>query len=187
LRLTYFHTEAAAAKETFVAPESLKEKAKRLPKHEKPASSFFRFFPSRQAAFALAASLVLVSLIAFVAWRAQRIPQQTPSDDTLRQGGQKAAAAPQLLSPDDGANITGNTIEFRWSGVAGANTYTVVLSDEKGDIISERQTKQGQLTINTSELNLSVGKRYFWHVRAKFADGLTTETEPRKFVFGGAK
>jgi hypothetical protein len=111
--------------------------------------------------------------------------QTSDSGEVLRNGATDKNSI-KLLTPENNANISGENIEFRWSEIQSAKNYTLVISDEKGDIFKEISTEKTQLETSISALGLVKEKRYFWHVKAKTADGLTSESESRK-IFLSAK
>ena len=61
-----------------------------------------------------------------------------------------------------------------------AKKYTLVLSDEKGDIIKELSTEKTQIETTISDLGMVKENRYFWHIKAKLTNGLFSESETRK-------
>lgn len=166
----------------FAAPDSLKEKVKNLP--EKPKANSASFFSLEwlkinrwQVGFATTL-LVCFGLFGIYVWQNR---QQNNLVDVLRNGSGNRNSV-QLLVPENEANILAEKIEFRWSEMPNAKNYTLILSDEKGDIIKEIPSEKSNLETTVSALGLATEKRYFWHVQTKFADGTTAESENRKFL-----
>jgi len=167
--------------ENFTAPDLLKEKVKNLPAKESKANSatFFSLdwlkINRFQTGFA-AMLIVCCGLFGVYVWQNQA-PQN--SDDVWRNGsGNKNSV--QLLTPENEAKISAEKIEFRWSEMPNAKSYTLVLSVKKGDIIKEISTEKPQVETTVSALSLTKETHYFWHVRIKFTDGLTAESATRK-------
>ncbi len=179
-RLNFTNLYANKEEEFYTAPAYLKEKAKNLPQKEKVAKPFFSFIFTRQTAFAMASFVVLFSLVGF--WVLNSTQIQIDNSDVFRQGGQNSNT-PILLSPENNASLLSEEIEFKWQKLDGANSYILIVSDEKGDIVFEKQTKEESLNVKGAKAKLTSDKHYFWYVRAKFIDGKITETSPRKFTF----
>lgn len=178
-RLNLTQNYAENPEEFFPAPKYLKEKAKLLPKKGKQTEPFFSFLFTRQTAFAMASFVVLFSFIGFWVWSND---SGGTGDDVLRQGEQTAESL-KLLTPQINAELSGKEIEFGWEKQANANSYVLIVSDEKGDIVFQKQTREQNLNVKTSEAKLIPGKQYFWYVRAKSIDGKISETSPQKFTF----
>lgn len=180
-RLQMISFSKSESEEIFPASKSLKEKAKRLPKKEKAraTSSFFSFLFTRQTAFALASFVVLFSLVGFWYWNSEIDNDNT---DVLRQG-ENNSNIPIILSPKNNANLSGEEITFSWKKLANISSYVLIISDEKGDIVFEKQTNDESLNVKVSESGLVSEKQYFWYVRAKYGNGKITETSPQKFTF----
>lgn len=179
----FYLTELYAEREFFAAPIALKEKAKQIPSEkEKAANPFFSFFTTWQKAFAVASFAVLFGLVGFWVWNNEQV--QTVNDkDVMRNGEETSENSTKLLSPENNANLTSEEIEFKWGKISDAISYILIISDEKGDIVFEKQTKVENINVKTAAANLVSAKQYFWYVRTKFVDGKITETEPRKFTF----
>jgi hypothetical protein len=170
--------------EDFTAPASLKEKVKNLSAEESKAdaASFFSFDWLKTNRLPLAFASVLTVCFAFAGFYV--LQDQTPPDtaDVLRNGASKNDSF-TLLAPEDGANLADEKITFRWSELPGVKNYTLILSDEKGDIVREISSEKPFVETPLSGIGLIKNKRYFWYVRAKFADGLTAESESRRLIF----
>ncbi len=170
--------------EIFTAPEALKETVKNLPpqkSHLETNSASAAFDPLawlKKNRLQIAFASVLIFCFGLVGFYVLQ-DRQTP-DDVLRNGAANKNSL-KLLAPEDDANVSGEKIEFRWSPVPNAKTYTLILSDEKGDIIREISTEKTNLESSISELGLMTDKRYFWHVKAKFTDGSVAESDTKRF------
>lgn len=167
--------------ETFKTPKSLTETVKNLPASESKANSvsFFSFDWLKKYRLQTAFAAVLLVCFGFVGFYFLQNRQTSDADDVLRNGAANKNLI-KLLAPEDNANIQAENIEFRWSEMQSAKNYTLVISDEKGDIFKEIPTQLTQIETTISALGLTNGKAYFWHVKAKLADGLTSESETRK-------
>ncbi len=177
--LTKLHVEKN--EKIFLAPNKLKETVKNLPKNENNWESPFGFPWKWQSGFAVAGFVVLFSFVGFWFWNTAQF-QNSDGEDILRQG-KVSSNTPKLLFPEVNANLTGAKIDFNWKQIEGVNSYILIVSDKKGDIIFQKRTKVESLSINSSEAKLISGKYYFWYIRAKFIDGTITESIPRKFTF----
>lgn len=167
--------------EIFSAPNSLKQRAKQIPFGQEKRNFFASFFAYFQQPVAIAATVVLlvaVSSIAFFVLRETQ-PTQNSQQEKFRKGNSSNKL--QLLSPNANAKISTEQIEFRWAKVVNAKDYTLIVLDEKGDIVGQETTTQESLSFNAS--TLEKGKSYFWFVKAKLPDGTTTDSDTAKFVF----
>jgi hypothetical protein len=168
--------------ETFAAPASLKEKVKNLPEKSKANSaSFFSFEWLKINRLEIGFASILMIFLVFTGIYFWQNRQTANSDDVLRNGSANKNSV-QLFAPENEANISAEKIEFHWAEMPNAKNYTLVISDEKGDIIKEISSEKAKLETTVSELGLIKEKRYFWHVKVKFADGTTSESENRKFL-----
>jgi hypothetical protein len=170
--------------ENFTAPAPLKEKVKNLraDKSKAKAASFFSLDRLKTNRLPLAFASVLAVCFAFAGFYILQDRTVSNPADVLRNGASKNDSL-TLLAPEDGANLADEKIVFRWSELPGVKNYTLVVSDEKGDIVREIPSEKPFVETSLSEIGLLKNKRYFWHVRAKFADGLTAESENRKLIF----
>lgn len=75
-----------------------------------------------------------------------------------------AQNAPQLQQPADGASGLPTEITFDWSGVSGADTYQIQVSDSRNfqTILAQENTPNTSITLS----GFDRGERYFWRVRA---------------------
>lgn len=170
--LALIFSKKANETETFETPKSLIETVKNLPPKESK-SAFFSY-----SWLKIAFASVLVLGVAFVGFYVLQKPPVS-SDDVLRNDAVNRNSF-ELLAPENNANISGENIEFRWSAMQNAKNYSLVVLDEKGDILKEISTEKTQIQTSISALNLTKEKHYFWHILVKFADGTVAESENRK-------
>ncbi len=178
-RLSDLYTEKN--KDVFYVPAKLKEEAKALPGKAEKTESVGSFLWKWQTGFATLGFVILFGFIGFFVWNGGE-SQNDGGDDVLRQGRQNLDSL-KLLSPKDNANINVAKIDFDWEKAEDLSVYTLIISDEKGDIVFEKQTKDEGMSVTDSESKLVAEKYYFWHVRAKFIDGRIAESASRKFTF----
>lgn len=169
--------------EIFNAPESLKEKVKNLPVKTTKANSASLFSFEWLKINRLQVGFASVLIVCFGVVGIYFLQNQTPanSDDVLRNGSSENDSI-RLFAPEDAATLADEKITFRWSELPNVRTYTLIISDEKGDIIKEVSSAKPQIETSLAELGLTKEKHYFWHVKAKFIDGLTAESESRKVL-----
>lgn len=168
--------------ETLPLPESLKQKAKQIPLRQtsEKQNFFTTFLAFFQKPAAVAAGVVLLIALASIAFIALREKNPLQKDEKFRQGN-SSANKPQLLSPISDSSIETTKIDFRWSKVINALSYTVVVLDEKGDILFQKSTTQESLSMDAAALNLANSRHFFWFVRVKLADGTTSNSDSSKF------
>jgi hypothetical protein len=185
--LSAIFSESINNSQNFKAPESLVEKVKTLPNKDLHAEledntstqtaqvPWYRqnFF---QIAFA-ASLLVFIGFYGFYYWQFQ----QTSNTDDIFRNGTSNRNSIQLITPQNNLDISTEKIEFSWSKINDAKNYTLILSDEKGDIFKEIKTEKLNIETTVFDLGLTEGKHYFWQIRAKLSDGSTSESETRKF------
>lgn len=175
--------EKASNAENFAAPAALPEKVKNLPSQESQAqinkSSFNPFAWLKINRLQVAFATILIGCFGLVGFYFLQSRQTSNSDDVLRKDDSNKNLL-KLLAPEESANPADEKIEFRWSSLPNAKNYTLVLSDEKGDIIKEISSTQTTIETSISELGLTKDKRYFWHIKAKLTDGSVIESESRK-------
>ena len=174
--------EKAEENQTFKTPQTLAKTVKNLPAKELKSNSatFFSFDWFKKNRLQIAFAAVLLVCFGFAGFYLLQNRQASNSDDVLRGRLATNKNSIKLLAPEEGANIQAEKLEFRWSEIQNAKNYTLVISDEKGDIIKEISTEKTQIETSSSALGLTKEKRYFWHIKAKLADGLTSESESRK-------
>lgn len=169
-----------ADRENFAVPDSLKEKVKKLPATAKTDSVplfSFKWFKIIGLEAGLATLLVVCcGALGLYLWQNR---QSSKADDVWRNGSTNKNSV-KLLAPEVNATLSAEKIEFRWSEIQGAKSYTLIISDEKGNIIQEISTEKPNLETSITALGLVNQKRYFWHLKVKLTDGTTAESENRK-------
>ena len=180
-RLIARHRESKA-EEYIAAPGWLKSRVLRIPQESPVAAPDPIFGPRRHAAMAVAAVIVVALGITVFLMRDSFRDGRLPADDVVREEA-GISAAPRLLAPTPGEQLSSGEIEFRWSEVQGAGGYTFTLLDEKGDIVFKASTEEGRLKLPASDARLEPGKAYFWYVGAKTPGGGGDDSEMGRFVF----
>lgn len=175
--LASLHEASKPELEVAAAPVWLKARVAR-PARGREAKTRSPIFGSRPAIAAAAAALVVaISLSVFVFMRSD---EQLPAD-RLRDHERTSAAA-RLLDPSAGATVAAGRIEFRWSAVEDAQSYTLTLLDEKGDIAHRAPAVGEKLTLSAGDARLERGKSYYWFVTVKLSDGTALDSEIFKFT-----
>jgi hypothetical protein len=85
--------------------------------------------------------------------------------------------APTTISPVDDAviNFPDDPLLFRWEGLPGAKTYEIQIDDDAdfvAPLVSETAIEVTSFSLPNPQ---AVGQTYFWHVRAKFPGGGTSQ------------
>jgi hypothetical protein len=186
-RLLAIFAANAAQSENLKAPSTLIEQVKKLPEAEKKSSQsppgksqkdLVPWYRQKFLQIAFASSLVLLTVaLGTYFWNSQ---PDFISDDIFRDGSGNSNSI-KLLSPKNNADLSGPRINFSWAEIKGARIYTLILSNEKGDIIKEIKTDKLKIEINFSEIELVQNKHYFWQVKTLLVDGSILESETRKF------
>ncbi len=186
--LSFTFSESFSELQDVKAPKKLVEQVKELPnknlnlsqngKTESNKNNSVPWYRRNLLQIAFAASLLIFAGIIGV--YVLQFQNNSPSDDVLRNGSTNKSII-QLLIPENNAEISAEEIKFTWSEIDEAKNYTLVLSDEKGDIIKEIKTDAPSIEKSFSEIGISQGRNYFWQVKAKLKDGLSSESETRKF------
>lgn len=172
--------EDADGSDSFSAPAFLVEQVKALPDktaipYSQPRSSFTARRSFWQVAFAV--SLLVCFGFAGIYFLG---PKPESTTDTLRSGSGSGGSV-RLITPASGAGVSDRSLEFRWAPVPKGKSYTLVVSDETGDVVFEQATAQDAVSFDTS--GLKAGKHYFWFVRAKLENGTNLESDTAKFLF----
>ncbi len=180
-----FFRANAVSKETFQAPETLKQKAREMipsgegglgqekqrPKIGQPVSWLRPLFGF--------ASLILVLAVGFGTYTLMRI-QPEESGDVFREA-ETTQNKIEIMSPAGKSFNEGDAIEFAWKPIAGANKYKFVVSNASGDIIEEIETKETRFQKPLKPAGIE--KYLYWQVKTMLADGTEIESETRKIVF----
>jgi hypothetical protein len=186
--LSALFSESVNNSQNFKTPESLVEEVKKIPEKEADVEKDGKtstqtvsapWYSMRFVQVVFASSLIFLLGI-FGIYLLQIQPDKTP-EDILRNGSSNKNSI-QLVSPENDNDISDGKISFSWLKIADAKNYTLILSDEKGDIVKEIKTEMQNVEASVSELDLMAGKHYFWQIKATFADGSVSESETRKFL-----
>ena len=90
--------------------------------------------------------------------------------------GETPTGRPEPISPGEASTserLATLTPTLTWSGVSGASSYTVFVSEHPygpGNLVLEREVSGTTFTVPSGELSAS--RRYRWNVAAAFPDGL---------------
>ncbi|MEZ5346458.1 MAG: zf-HC2 domain-containing protein [Pyrinomonadaceae bacterium] len=176
-----FLSENKPDQKTFETPVDLLKKVKNLPKERaddslrRDSSSPWFKWNFLQVAFAAG----LLACFGFFGIYYLQLQQTPTRDDTFRHGSSSQNRI-SLSFPIDNSELTAEDAVFRWGKIEEAKNYTVVFSDEKGDIIRVVTTDKTELSGRISEFDLRAGKYYFWQVKTRLVDGSVLESETRK-------
>ncbi len=172
--------------ETFKTPKPLTETIKNLPASKSKANSlsFFSFAWLGKYRLQTAFAAILLVCFGFAGFYFLRNQTTSNSDDVLRNGAANKDLI-KLLAPEDSVVVKGSFVEFEWEKVSDASSYILIISDEKGDIIFQEQTKQTKFNFGRAYPSKRVNKqdKSFWYVQAKLIDGKIIESTPRKIFF----
>ncbi len=128
-----------------------------------------------------AAMCVLIFTGIFGVYLSQR-DQVSMADDPFRNSSSRNRGI-DLLFPENEKIVVSEAVKFEWNGSDGVKNYSLIFSDEKGDIVGKFETGKTSLERSLSEFGLADGRIYFWHVTAKLPDGSQLKSEFRKIVF----
>lgn len=132
----------------------------------------------------LAAAAVLAGLLLIG-------PRLLTTNDTPRRRGQEAAdiAGPgrlEVLAPDDGARLSGETVRFEWRSAGPETVYELTLTDEIGDVVADTTITDTTLVL-PARGELHEGGVFFWFVDALRADGSSVSSGARQFELEAAR
>ncbi len=182
LALLNWQVESDERFEIIPAPPKLKE---RVSKTNSPRSSFWQNLTGQSStpAFAIAA-LVLIAITAAGLWRfANPVVKVNQNGEGLRSDDRRVSSV-RAVSPSENSVVPGPAVEFKWATEAKANRYTVEVLSEKGDIVYQAVTSEEHITADASKAQLQSQRKYYWHVKAKLADGAEVSTDPIPFSIG---
>jgi hypothetical protein len=80
-----------------------------------------------------------------------------------------------VLSPEPGATVDPDQIEFIWAAFGENPSYRLTLADEGGDPLWTLETTRTRTSL-PENVRLTPGGRYFWFVDALLPDGTTATT-----------
>ena len=106
-----------------------------------------------------------------------------PSETRILRGPVPRTAGPTVVAPRAGQVLAPGEIEVRWSAVAGAIDYTVLLVTADGDPVWRQKVAQTSLKIPTS-VPLQPGEIYFVSVRAHLLEARTLDSSHVEFQIG---
>lgn len=85
-----------------------------------------------------------------------------------------------LLSPSDHSLVNSAELQFNWSSVSEATSYTFLLLNDQGDILWEEQTTRQTLSL-PAEIQLRTSTLYFWQVECQFESGGSLISDMSRF------
>lgn len=85
------------------------------------------------------------------------------SDEPHRAPAPILESVPRPMTPSGAVNLLD---EFRWSPVAAAESYRVILFDWEGEVLWQVETSQTRITL-ADTVPLMSGRPYFWKVEAR--------------------
>lgn len=88
----------------------------------------------------------------------------------------------RLLAPTNHSTVKPNTLQFRWTKVSHAASYTFLLLNAQGDIILEQNTDDVKLTF-PAHIQLQTPGTYFWQVECLLEQGGSMVSEMASFSF----
>ena len=92
----------------------------------------------------------------------------------------ETTASLNLLSPSDHSLVNSSELQFNWSSISGATSYTFLLLNEQGDILWEEQTPRTALSL-PEEIQLQPSTVYFWQVECQFEAGGSLTSDMSSF------
>jgi anti-sigma factor RsiW len=109
--------------------------------------------------------------------------QSRPGGPPLRGDGSEPRDAPVALAPAPNVTVSPESIGFAWRGAAGAVSYRLTLTDERGDVVWSSQTPDTTVVLPGS-VRLTNGRAYYWYVDALLPDARSTTTGVKEFRVG---
>jgi hypothetical protein len=125
-----------------------------------------------------AAGLMLVAAVQVWQFRTASDPGASPVD--VRSEPCRLVA-PQLLSPEEGALVSRERIDFRWREVAGAIFYEIQLVTADGDVLWQDRTEETTVRLPEA-VPIAPGQEVYVWVRAHLLDGNTLKSDPVGFT-----
>ena len=110
------------------------------------------------------------ALVVMVAW-----PRGT-GDELHREPPVAATVAPRALLP---IGVVDSTPVFVWSAVPGSDGYKVIVFDDGGSVVWQRETSDTLARLDS--VSLSRDKSYYWKVEARSGFGRTVATDLIEF------
>ena len=88
----------------------------------------------------------------------------------------------RLLAPTNRSMVKPHELEFRWTSIPHATSYTFLLLNAQGDIIWEQKTSDVKLTLPT-DIQPQTSGTYFWQVECLFEQGGSIVSDMTSFSF----
>ena len=103
----------------------------------------------------------------------------TPEPRAVRQLP-SLGARPEIEFPREGASVSAQDLEFRWSPMEGTLFYEVSIVTSDGDIVWQGQADTPPLRLPPA-VTLMPGRKYYVSVSAYLAEGKTVKSAPAGF------
>ncbi|MCH7717661.1 MAG: zf-HC2 domain-containing protein [Gemmatimonadetes bacterium] len=105
------------------------------------------------------------------------------TDDTPVLRGEQAEGTARFkaVSPVDGAEVSLDSLVFRWRSEGTGVHYLLTLTDENGDVFWTAGTSDTSLALPL-EVGLATGQRYFWYVDALLEGARSSTTGVREIL-----
>lgn len=110
-------------------------------------------------------------------------PEGAPSETRILRGPLPRTAGPTLIAPQAGEVLAIEAITVRWTAIAGATDYTVLLVTADGDPVWQKRVAQTSLRLPDS-VPLQPGETYFVSVRAHLLEARTLNSSHVEFQAG---
>ena len=92
---------------------------------------------------------------------------------------------PTLISPSNGSNVSGSSVQFCWNAATGANNYHLQIATDSSFNNIVYDLDVGNITCNVEVSNFpDDGTTFYWHVKAGSAAGWSDYSEIWSFVNG---
>ncbi len=96
---------------------------------------------------------------------------QTKIDNTnIKYRSANSLITLRLFTPEDLAVTNSKQLNFRWSSIRETNYYILKISDEVGNTVLEKSTKNIHIKL-TGKTKLVIGKKYLWQVQSILNNG----------------
>lgn len=111
-------------------------------------------------------------------WRVRGAVNGVESDWSTESFTRDAVNAPQLLSPDNGEELSqpGEPLVYRWEAVPGAVDYTIERSLDQGFVDPAQVTKYTTKATMYAPNAIPVDQTYYWRVIANLKSGSSRRT-----------
>lgn len=88
----------------------------------------------------------------------------------------------RLLDPTNRSIVNSDELQFSWTSVTHASSYTILLLNARGDILWEQKTTEVKLTL-PKEILLQPSGTYFWQVECLLEQGGSIVSDMTSFSF----